>query len=151
MNASSLAVLLEQRLVGQNDFVNIPQERDSLGCPTPSEKVSPEGDLVSSSASTDIGLDTCMGSAAGAFALFGSASGSDKMPPLTPDLTTATTATSMAACICKGWQTEPGMFSTSPFPHIPLTPQSAAAPSRMPSMSLAAADPVMSDVVLMEL
>ncbi|KAL7803573.1 hypothetical protein V8C44DRAFT_369738 [Trichoderma aethiopicum] len=142
----SRLMLLEQRLVGQNDAPNLPQERDNLSCSTPSEKVSPEADLVSSSASTDIGLDACMGSAAGAFALFGSASGSDKMPPLTPDLTTASTASSMAACICKGWQTEPGIFSTSPFPQIPLTPQSATAPSRMPSISLAAADPVMPDV-----
>lgn len=147
----SRLMLLEQRLVGQNDAPSLPQERDSLGCPTPSEKVSPEGDLVSSRASTDIGLDTCMGSTAGAFALFGSTSGSDKMPPLTPDLSTASTANSMAACICKGWQTEPAMFSTSPFPQIPLTPQSTTAPSRMPSISLAAADPIMPDVVLMEL
>ncbi|KAL6867816.1 hypothetical protein J3F83DRAFT_765749 [Trichoderma novae-zelandiae] len=142
----SRLMMLEQRLVGQNDALSLPQEPDSLSCSTPSEKVSPEGDLVSSSASTDIGLDMCMGSAAGAFALFGPASGSDKMPPLTPDLTTATTAASMAACICKGWQTESGLFSTSPFPQIPLTPQSATAPSRMSSMSLAAADPVMPDV-----
>ncbi|PTB62994.1 hypothetical protein BBK36DRAFT_1128347 [Trichoderma citrinoviride] len=142
----SRLMLLEQRLVGQDDALNMQQERDSLSCPTPSEKVSPERDFVSSSASTDIGLDTAMSSTAGAFALFGSTSGSDKMPPLTPDLTTATTAASMASCICKGWQTESGMFSTSPFPQIPITPQSTTAPSRMSSMSLATADPVMPDV-----
>lgn len=138
-------MLLEQRLGGQPDSSNLPKERDSS--PKPSEKVSPERDLISSSASTDIGLD--MGSDPGALALFEPGSGSKQMPTLTPDLTTASTATSMAACICEGWQTKPGIFQNS-YPQIP-TPQWAIAPGHMPSLSVATADLVMPDIVLIEL
>ncbi|KJK81384.1 hypothetical protein H634G_03403 [Metarhizium anisopliae BRIP 53293] len=141
----SRLMLLEQRLGGQPDSSNLPKERDSS--PKPSEKVSPERDLISSSASTDIGLD--MGSDPGALALFEPGSGSKQMPTLTPDLTTASTATSMAACICEGWQTKPGIFQNS-YPQIP-TPQWATAPGHMPSLSVATADLVMPDIVLIEL
>ncbi|KFG77661.1 hypothetical protein MANI_122483 [Metarhizium anisopliae] len=71
------------------------------------------------------------------------------MPTVTPDLTTASTATSMAACIYEGWQTEPGKFQNS-YPQI-TTPQWATAPGYMPSLSVATADLVMPDIVLIEL